>query len=41
MGVFSGVKWLLQAMMILCVLFVPLGLWKAIELLIWLFGGGK
>lgn len=36
-GAFDGLMYIFYSLFILCVLFVPLGIWKAIELLAILF----
>ena len=36
-GMFNGLFEMFGCMMALCVVFVPLGLWKAIELLWWVW----
>jgi len=34
--IFDGMAKLFKTMIILCIVFVPLGLWKAVELVMWL-----
>lgn len=34
---FDGVSGVVNALMWLCIIFIPLGLWKAIEIVWWLF----
>jgi len=34
---FSGLGKMLTVMMVLLVLFIPLGVWKLVEIIIWLF----
>lgn len=34
---FDGIGNLIITLCVLCIVFVPLGLWKAIEIIIWLY----
>ena len=36
-GAFRGVSDAIALLFILCCIFVPLGLWKLVEIIIWLF----
>jgi len=34
-GIFDGIYKMIISLIVLCVIFVPLGVWKAIEIIIW------
>lgn len=36
-GAFDGIAEAMATMFVLCLVFVPLGLWKLIEIVLWLF----
>lgn len=40
-GIGDAIGRLMATLMILCVIFVPLGAWKAIEIIIWLWKNVK
>lgn len=36
-GVFEGIEFLIKILAVLCIIFVPLGIWKLVDIGIWLY----